>query len=153
MKFYTINSDPLCNWSDYAIQNYWVFEKKAHSSSKKASGDCLDDSPGITYRKVQTLRKTAMQMCQWTRPWAQVLPICQPIRFTSKDEICGFTEQRSCAEVYRKPSARTPTSRTNQRNQSGTASTSRAIDHDSTAQYSHCHCQYVAGVHKNGAAS
>lgn len=80
-------SDQLIDWSDHEETKRRLAAEETETTRPPAD-PTRNRSSWLTYRALQTLWKTRMPLCSWSRPRSQVLLIDQSIGSSSTDALC-----------------------------------------------------------------
>lgn len=81
-------SDQLHDWSDTREQERVLLAKEA-PSARWSTVTVRSGTSWLSHRAIQTLRKTWLSLCKWTRTRTEVLPIDQSIRSSTRDALCS----------------------------------------------------------------
>lgn len=81
-------SDQLYNWSDAGEAKRIFFTKEA-PSTRPPTLSVRSCTSWLAHRTIQTLRKTGLPLCKWTRTRTEVLPIDQSIGSSTRDALCS----------------------------------------------------------------
>lgn len=161
MTKYELESDGLINYSDnYGSQKKQLISSEKTKSTPTYPSPSRSHSPGISNRTVQALWKTRVQVCPWSRPWAQVLPLCQQIRSSTGNRLrsptlpgAGQRISRQFAQntgdpgrdLFNQPRASTPQRAIIDRTQQ-TRGQRAGFGRYRTQRYWHLCCQYAKRI-------
>lgn len=81
-------SDQLNNWSDDREPERILFTKET-PPARFPTLTVRSRTSWLSHRALQTLRKTGLPLCKWTRTWTEVLPIDQSIGISTRDALCS----------------------------------------------------------------
>lgn len=89
MKIIKAISDHFNNWSDNDERKVNRISSSKTKDTFTKTAESAIYSAWISNRALQALWEAWLQMCSWTRPWAQVLFISEQAWATSPDGLCS----------------------------------------------------------------
>lgn len=81
-------SDQSHDWSDLREQKRFLSAKEA-PSARWPTVTVRSPTSRLSHRAIQTLRKTWLPLCKWTRTRTEVLPVDQSSRSSTRDALCS----------------------------------------------------------------
>jgi hypothetical protein len=118
MKSNSVKSDQLIKWSEYyesKIYSYFTSKKKDSFAQTPTSGSYC---AWFLDRTLQTLWQTWVQMCQWQRPWTQILSVGEQAWYQATNGLCSSRFKAKGRRIFGKLSKNKNYFRRTLRNQS-----------------------------------
>ena len=88
-------SDQLDTWSDYARHTIVDFAQASCPVAAANAGSGYATA-WLSHRTLQALRQARLQVCRRSRPWPQVLPLCELPRPSSANGLRAASRARRC---------------------------------------------------------
>ncbi len=95
MRATKLLSDQLDNWSDNE-EKLNLCTPTAPQGSRAPITSPRPHPPRLTHRTLQALRQAWLQVRRRTRPWPQVLPLCNPTSGKASNGLCPSRLLRAC---------------------------------------------------------
>lgn len=146
MPVYRNNSDKLYTWSDYERSNQYLPAAKTQASASAITRLRYCLTQRLTYRNLQTLRQTGLQMYDRPGTWSQILSVCQLSRSQARDDLHTHGAKGQSAVLPEQPSQHKRAPGEYLRNQSrADFSAGHVLNASSRTTGHHRRCQRVRG--------